>query len=1034
MRYLVFLALILPIAQACPVQAAEAPKPPVPVSVPVPVAVPVPVSSAQGLEFFEKNIRPVLVAKCYECHSAEAKVKKKLKGDLFADTREGLLSGGESGAAVVPGLPAKGLLMKAIRHTDPDMKMPPKEKLPDDVVANFAKWIEMGAPDPREGAKAASAKRVINLDEGRQWWSFRPLKSVALPEVKNASWIRTPVDRFILAKQEAAGIVPSVAVSREKLIRRAFYDLTGLPPTPEEVDAFVKDSTPDAYEKLIDKLLASERYGERWARHWLDVARYAESGGYEFDGYRNGAYHYRDWAIRAFNADMPYNEFIREQIAADKLKPNDYDAASATGFLVAGPYPGQTTAKTLEKIRYDQLDDMISTIGSSMLGLTMGCVRCHDHKYDPLPQKDYYGIAAALGRTVQGDIKIDRQFDETQRKLAEFEKNVAPLREAVKKYDNTEFNANFEKWRKTEMPKLAFSVPTAWHVFDVLSVEAKTAHLDTTLDGLVLYASNKAADDLYTIKARSHQPGVRAFRLDAFADKSLPSNGPGLSDNGNFVLGDFKVIAKPLDPKDKSKPVTLKLTPVKATFEQAGYPLSAAVDNSPTSGWAVAPNMGKDHAAIFGIEGDFAGFEGGTEYEFQLRFSGYFELGKMSLSFCTGKTPASIEAAAESQDLLEIETLLKTNGAKPIDPIRPALSQFFRRFDPKAVKAIKELQDMEQKKPKPELTEIYTTKPGGEDVYLLRRGEVDNKDAKSAPTFLQVLETSSDNKLWFPQPTVDPRVALATWLTDSEHGAGSLLARVMVNRLWKHHFGRGIVGTPNDFGAKGEAPTNPELLDYLANELIRGGWKLKPLHRTIMLSAAYREGADVNKENLRRDPDNKYLWQRPARRLEAEAIRDAILTIGGKLDTKMYGPAINEVESPRRSVYLRVRRSELIPFLTLFDAPEPTQSIGDRGATTVPTQALTMMNSPFVRDMANRLAKQVYSGTATLDQALDRAYRIALSRSPTPREREKMKAFYAKQEQFFAVEAKSVTPQVKEQAFTETCVVLLALNEFVYVD
>jgi len=1005
------------------IHAGEAPKTPAP-----------PADPKVGMDFFEKNIRPVLVAKCYECHSAEAKESKKLKADFFADTREGLLSGGESGPAVVPGQPAKGNMMKALRHTVDDMKMPPKEKLPDDVIANFEKWIEMGAPDPRDGAKAASAKRVINVAEGRQWWSFRPLQNNHIPIVKNVTWSKNPIDCFIAAKHEAAGFTPSAEVSRDKWLRRVYYDLIGLPPTPEQVAAFIADTAPNASEKVVDQLLASERYGERWARHWLDVARYAESGGYEFDGYRNGAYHYRDWAIRAFNADMPYNEFIRAQLAADKLHPNNYEAAAATGFLVAGPYPGQTTVKTLEKIRYDQIDDMVSTIGSSKLGLTMGCVRCHDHKYDPLPQKDYYGIAAALSRTVHGDLKIDRNLEDSKRKLDEYEKSIAPLREALKKIEESDLPAQFEAWRKDELPKLAAKAPSPWQVYDSITAEAKTAHIDTSIDGLVLYISNKSKDDLYTIKTHSYQAAPRAFRLDAFADKSLPSNGPGLSDNGNFVLGDFKVVAKPLDSKNKSKPVTLKLTAHKATWEQSGYNLSAAIDNSPTSGWAVDPQQGKDHSAIFGIEGDFAGFPGGTSYEFQLRFSGHFELGKMRLCFCNDKAIADINAPADSQSLREIQSLLAKNGDKPIDPIRSQLVGFFRHNNPKAAIALKALNEKEKTKPRPETTDVYSTKDGGSDVYFLRRGEVDNKDGKAAPNFIQVLGASAETKRWIPEAKVDPRIGLANWMTDAEHGAGPLLARVMVNRVWKHHFGRGIVGTPNDFGAKGEAPTHPELLDYLATEFIKNGWHLKPLHRAIVLSAAYRLGADASAENLKRDPDNKLLWQRPARRLEAEAIRDALLAIGGKLDIHMYGPAINEVESPRRSVYLRVRRSELVPFMTLFDAPEPTQSIGDRGATTVPTQALTMMNSPFVRDMAGRLGKRVYPATASFDQALDAAYSAALSRPPTLREREKMSAFYKKQEQLFAGETKNVTPQIKESAFAETCVVLLALNEFVYVD
>ena len=342
-------------------------------------------SSPEHLAFFESKVRPVLVEHCYKCHSAEAEKEKKLKADLFVDSREGLLAGGESGPALVPGKPKESLLMKLIHENE----MPPKGKLPEAAVADLTKWIEMGAPDPRVGGTVAKAKRSIDVAEGKQWWAFKPLAQPPVPAVKNASWVRTPLDAFILAKQESAGVQPNGLATPEKLLRRATFDLIGLAPSPEERETFLKDPSPDAYARLIDRLLSSPRYGERWGRHWLDVVRYAESGGYEFDGFRPGAYHYRDWVIKALNEDMPFDEFARMQLAGDKLKPNAFDGARATGFLVAGPYPGQTTAKTLEKIRYDQLDDMISTIGSGFLGLTMACVRCHDHKFDPLPQQDY---------------------------------------------------------------------------------------------------------------------------------------------------------------------------------------------------------------------------------------------------------------------------------------------------------------------------------------------------------------------------------------------------------------------------------------------------------------------------------------------------------------------------------------------------------------------------------------------------------------------------------------------------------------------
>ena len=804
--------------------------------------------SSEHLAFFESKVRPVLVEHCYSCHSEEAKEKGKLKAGLYVDSREGLLTGGETGAALVPGKPMESLFVKVIKHEIKDAEMPPKGKLPEAVIADLAKWIEMGAPDPRiAAAPLTKPKREINVNEGKQWWAFKPLVQPPVPNVKNTAWKRTPLDAFILAKQEAEGLKANPMTSREKLLRRATYDLTGLAPTPEEREAFLKDESADAYARLVDRLLDSERYGERWGRHWLDVVRFAESGGYEFDGFRPGAYQYRDWVIKALNKDMPFNEFVRMQLAGDKLKPNDYDGACATGFLVAGPYPGQITAKTVEKIRYDQLDDMVSTMGSGLLGLTMACVRCHDHKYDPLPQKDYYGIAAALATTVQSASKFDLAREETERKLAAHNKAGAPLMAALKKFEAEELPKHFASWQKTSLPKLHADAP--WQIFDIQKATGQSASLSSDRDGHVRYVGNKTKDDVYTVKTITHQKGVRAFRLDALTDAALPSKGPGLSDNGNFVLSDVKVIARPLDTKNKSKPVTLKLKPIAATFEQQRYVLSSAFDNSPKSGWAVAPKTGQDHSAIFSIEGDSADFDGGTEFEFQLRFNNFYGLGNMRLAFCNGDTEAKLADKEDMQHLSEIQALVKANlDAKA----NPNLMRWFSRFDDQAKKLMAAVAEHDRKRPLPVLTDVYTSKDGGQDVYLLRRGEVDRKEGKADPNFIQVLMRSGDGeKKWVTKPepskpAVHPRIALANWMTDAEAGGGPLLARVIVNRLWRQHFGRGIVGTTNDFGSQGEKPTHPEMLDWLAAEFVKGGWLLKPIHRLIMMSSVYRQSGDVN--------------------------------------------------------------------------------------------------------------------------------------------------------------------------------------------
>ena len=991
--------------------------------------------STEDLAFFESKVRPVLAGKCYECHSAAAQEKGKLKAGLYVDSREGLMAGGDSGPALLPGNPQESLLIKVLRHEIKDAEMPPKGKLDDSAIADLAKWIEMGAPDPRVAAVlVAGTRRIIDPSEGRKWWAFQPLVQPPVPDVKNKSLVRTPVDAFIVAKQEAAGLVANAAASPEKLLRRATFGLAGLAPTMEEREAFLKDSSPDAFARLIDRLLGSPRYGERWGRHWLDVVRFAESGGYEFDVFRPGAYHYRDWVIRAFNADMPFDEFVRMQLAGDKLKPDEFDGAAAVGFLVAGPYPGQTTVKTEEKIRYDQLDDMVSTIGSGMLGVTMACARCHDHKHDPLFQRDYYGIAAALATTVHDAAKRNSSGAETQRALEQHKQASVPLAAELKKYETEEFSRRFAEWQKTSLPQ--FSAATPWQIVDVRSVSAKSAILVSDAEGQVHYAGNKTNDDLYTVKAVTFQKGVRAFRLDALSDSSLPAKGPGLSDNGNFVLADLKIIARPLDTKNNAPPVPVKLKPVAATFEQADYPLASSLDANDTSGWAVAPEMGKDHAAVFAVDGATVGFDGGTEFEFQLRFTGHFGLGRMGLAFCNGAEEAKLGDAKELQHLREIQTLAAVSDGLTLEANRLGLLRWFSHFDAHTKALLDAVSQHERKRPVPEPTEIYTTRDGGRDVHFLRRGEVDRKEGRMSPGFIQVLMPSGDaEKRWttaaeLEKPAPHPRVSLANWMTDLEAGAGSLLARVMVNRVWRQHFGRGLVPSSNDFGSQGAKPANPALLDWLALELMRNGWHLKPIHRVIMSSAVYMQSGEVNPANVRADPDNDLWSQRPARRLEAEAIRDELLQIGGKLDEKMFGPSEANYESGRRSVYLRVKRSELIPFLTMFDAPEPAQSVGDRGTTTVPTQALASINSNFMWDIAGRLADRVQATQpASIEVAIARTYELVLCRQPTDSEIQRMKTFIDEQTRLLGNK-----PDSPAQAMREFCLAMLCLNEFIYVD
>lgn len=981
-----------------------------------------------GLRLFEQKIRPALVKNCVSCHSVQAREAKKLKGGLYLDSAAGIAAGGESGPVVVKGKSRESLLIKSLRHEG--LEMPPSGKLPDDLIADFAKWIDMGAPDPRTGDLAEKPKNAINLAKGREWWAFRPLNPVA-PSVTG-----NPVDAFIRRAQQAAGIKANPPARKERLIRRAYLDLVGLPPSPEQVSDFLADSSPEAFAKVLDSLLASPAYGERWARHWLDAARYAESGGYEFDAFRPGAHHYRDWVIKALNADMPYDEFVRMQLAGDLIKPGTYEGACATGFLVAGPYPGQITAKTVERIRYDQIDDMLMTMGGAMLGLTIGCVRCHEHKFDPIPHSDYYGLASALARTVQGSRFLDTDPAATERALAAHKAAGDSLRSALSDFASKDLPGRFAPWAKAELPRQPAS--PRWQWLEPVEMEAERSYLKLMPSGVVAHDGAVApgaarrrrgqpaagSAEHYKLAFHTHQSGVTAIRIDMFADKSLPQRGPGLNPDGSFQLSEVTLTARPLDPAAKDQPITVKLKPAYAAAEDKGQPLANATDGKPATAWVVKSTAKRDNAAVLEFDSPIAGFSGGTQLHLDMVFKD-MGIGRFRVALSTETGPATWAGDLAPQHVSELRAIAPL-ASKPMPPhLRLSLARWFALHDAETGKVFGALRDHEAAVPRPRLAEVYTTVSGGQDVYFLRRGEVDNKQGKAEPGFVQVLWRGQGTPS--AKPGTDPRLALADWMTGMETGAGPLLARVMVNRMWQHHFGKGIVGTPNDFGTQGERPAHPELLEFLASELVRGGWRLKPIHKLMMLSETYRQSHDVNPASLETDPGNRLHWHHTPARLEAEAIRDALLAVGGTLDQAMFGPSVLE-NSVRRSIYLRVKRSELLPVMTIFDAPEPTASIGERSVTTVPSQALAMMNSPFVRQQAEKLADRVARDAgARSSQAVDMAFMVALARKPTETEAAKMSAFLDQA-------AADGSPDARRKAMIEVCHTILCINEFVYVD
>jgi Protein of unknown function (DUF1549)/Protein of unknown function (DUF1553)/Planctomycete cytochrome C len=810
---------------------------------------------AKGVEFFEQNVRPLFVEHCYQCHAADA---KKVRGGLLLDSRPGWQKGGDTGPALVAGDPDKSLLVKAVRYEDEALKMPPKGKLSEKHIAVLVEWVKMGAPDPRDGAATAAAK-TIDVEKARRHWAFQPLMSVTPPDVRDPSWVRTPIDRFILAKLEARGLHPNPAADRRTLIRRAAFDLTGLPPTPEEVGRFVADPDSNAYPKLIDRLLDSPHFGERWARHWLDLARFAESHGYEQDYDRPFAYHYRDFVIKAFNQDLPFDTFVRWQIAGDEIEPNNPLALMATGFLAAGTHATQITANQAEKERYDELDDMARTIGTTMLGLTVGCARCHDHKYDPIPTADYHRLISTFSTTVRSDYEMDLDPDGFRKSKAKYDAEHAPLVEALAAFERDELPGRFAAWL--------------------------------------------AAGDFEAPKGA---------KMPALAAK---------------LLADLKA-----DPaKELTAAERETLAKWYRTTDAEWKKRSAAVDAHAKA----APQ-------------------------------------KPKVLICSEGVPA---------------VRLHTQGPDFYDP-----------------------------------------------VYHLKRGDPNQKGDVAKPGFLQVLTRAPDgDRHWPASPppgsrTSFRRKALADWLTDVDNGAGHLLARVIVNRLWHYHTGRGIVATPSDFGAQGERPTHPELLDWLAGELIRNGWRLKPIHKLILTSSVYMQTGASDEARASQDRENALFWRRPTRRLEAEAIRDAMMAVSGTLDPAMYGPGTLDPNHKRRSIYFFVKRSQLIPMMLLFDAPDSLQDMATRPATTIAPQALVLLNNPAVRECAVNLARRVKGESAA---AVRSAYMLALGRAPTAAEHADALTFLASQAEAYRSDGKT---DAADLALADLCHTLFCLNEFVYVD
>lgn len=1054
---------------------------------------------AQGLELFQRQVRGILLENCVACHGG-----KRTRVELDLVSREGLLRGGKHGPAIVAGASARSLLYRVITHAE-EPHMPHKaDRLNPEQLAAMARWIDLGAPydKPLIASGQRSAGKVVD-DEDRAFWSFQPLSRPPLPALPTAAtrprtdtgrksetgtlnqWCRDPVDRFVVARLAEQGLEPSLAATRRKLIRRLSFDLIGLPPALDSVAAFIDDPDPDAYDRLVDRLLADPRFGERWGRHWLDLARFAESHGFEHDTDREYAYHFRDFVIRALNRDQPYDEFVRWQIAGDELAPDHPDAMAATGFLAAGVHATQITANQVEKERYDELDDMANTLGTAMLGLSIGCARCHDHKYDPIPSHDYYTLLSTFTTTVRSDHDVIVNVTEHQSLLEDFFVKHQPFEDALHEFERNEHPDRFAKWLSEGDHLRADAFP--WYVPEV--VEAKSqASVDFTplRDGSLFVSGNNGIKDTYTIVLETRLTTIHSVRLDALADSRLPGAGPGRGEGGKFAFNRFKITAQALQPAGTSPPATPRVTqkgipaalPEKGatatsdalgeprelalefgaeTFVEGGEPIPYPGDRKGRLDWVVTEPLGRTHTLLIRFPEPVQN-EHGSRLVFELGFRREHQgnMGRPRISLSNAPTMPGVSAGVLPERLRgPLSRVAAGEGGALGKAEKNALERWHPVIDPRWRELDKAREAHLGTQPRPQTEKMLVCSEGvaplrlntqGEDyfeeTYFLSRGDPNQKLGVARQNFLQVLiraketPTFSAPAFWQEAPPAGSRLsyrrrALAGWLTDVDRGAGNLLARVIVNRLWQHLMGRGIVATPSDFGAQGEAPSHPALLEALAVELTENGWQLKPLLRRLLTSAVYRQSAADDLARARKDPENRWFWRRTPRRLEAEIVRDALLQVGNTLKPSMFGPGTLDETHRRRSIYFFVKRSKLVSMMTVFDAPDALQGISQRSVTTVAPQALFLLNSPVVQDAVRAFADELTRRSDTLEGQLRTAYEIAMSRSPSGRELEAGIKFVAEQAasyQGFQEEGAA------KQALADFCQILVSLNEFIYID
>jgi len=890
-------------------------------------------ANASSPEFFEAKVRPVLATNCYDCHSVDL---DKPYGDLRLDSREALLKGGKSGAAIVPGDPEKSLLIRAVRQTG-DLKMPKGGKLKPDEIDALVEWVRAGANFPAATAAAlpmkSATKPYVITPAQRAFWSFQPIARPPVPAVSRGEWPKSDIDRFVLARLEKDGLAPVRAADKLTLIRRATLDLTGLPPTVEEIDAFQKDDSPDAFAKVVDRLLASPRYGEAWGRLWLDVARYGEDDYRSLDPMRRGynpypnAYLYRDWVIKAFNDDMPYDQFVRAQLAADLLgDEHRARVLPALGFLGLGPWFYDNGA--VEVTRADERHDRVDVVSRGFLGLTVGCARCHDHKYDPIPTKDYYALASVFLNTAYKEYPLAPQSVVEQYKAQDkkIEKKESLL-DDFRRIESTQL-------AQTLALQAASYMQAAWKVTGEPKEEVRKVVEADRLDYELFDRWLK-----FLAKPPKFYPNLKSWQEMI---KRGGTKGEAAKLAAEFQSQILEVMFDRKELNDENDVIKAKALPGTKKKEEAKLPSDFVTNDD------FCPNCGLELKSM--------------PIEQQNLWVDLFQR-DLADGFDPGQAPESVKPGLFVFRGWGLERQLSAERRAYINALKDDIDKL-RKEQPPKYPYVHGVGDVE--------------KPQTLKVSL--RGSPYNLGDDAPPHFLSILNPADPPRF----TKGSGRLELADAILEQP-----ITSRVMVNRIWKGHFGTGLVDTPSNFGITGERPTNPELLEFLTQSFIDGGRSIKKLHRSIMLTAVYQLSSDHDKTAFEKDSGNRLYWRANRHRMTAEQVRDSLLAVTGSLDTKMAGPSAPLTPtSDRRTVYGKVSRYKLDDFLQLFDFPSPNLSAEKRFTTSVPLQRLFFMNSDFMQQQAERLAKKIINEPDN-PARIQKAYRLIFGR---PANDEELKA------------------------------------------